>query len=328
MKRREFIAFLGGAAAAWPLAAHAQGPTQARHIGLLIDGVENDPETQARVEALQNALQRLGWRRGTNLQIDVRFGVGDDILREKAKELAVLKPDIFVAVAPPSVIALLNVTRSIPIVFAAVTDPVGMGIVQSLSHPGGNATGFLSAEFGFGAKLLEVLKEISPNVRKVVVFGDLDNRSGSPQLAAIQTMAPTVGVEVSFLGFNDSGLIERRMSDLARSKDGGLIALRLAEVIIHRELIIGLAAKHRLPAVYPLRIFATDGGLVSYGAEAVDQSREAASYVDRILKGEKPADLPVQAPTKYNLVINLKTAKALGLPVPQSLLARANEVIE
>jgi putative ABC transport system substrate-binding protein len=213
-------------------------------------------------------------------------------------------------------------------VFVAVTDPVGLGIVQSLSHPDGNATGFLSAEFGFGGKLLEVLKEISPSIRKVIVLANLDNRSGSPQFAAIQAVAPAVGVEVSLLDVNDGDLIARKISDLARAGEGGLIALRLTEVILHRELIIRLAAQYRLPAVYPLRIFAADGGLISYGPDVVDQSRRAASYVDRILKGEKAADLPVQAPTKYELIINLKTAKALGLTVPQSLLGRADEVIE
>ena len=274
MRRREFITLVGGAAIS-PLAARAQqGP---RHVGVLVDGVETDAEMAARLATFQNALKGLGWTPGTNLRIDVRFGVGDDSLREKAKELVGLTPDIVLAMAPPSVIALRKVTRSIPIVFAAVTDPVGLGIVQSLSHPGGNATGFLSAEFGFGGKLLEVLKEISPALRKVIVFADLDNRSGAPQFAAIQAVAPAVGVEVSLLGVDDRALIERRVGDLARSGNGGLIALRLTEVILHRELIIKLAAQHRVPAVYPLRIFAADGGLISYGPDVVDQFRQAAS---------------------------------------------------
>jgi len=327
MRRREFITLLGSAAIS-PIAARAQQSLPVRHVGVLAAGEGTDKEIAARLAAFQNALKELGWSPGTNLQVDVRFGVTDDSLREKAKELVGLTPDIVLAMAPPSVIALRKVTHSIPIVFAAVTDPVGLGIVQSLSHPGGNATGFLSAEFGFGGKLLEVLKEISPTIRKVIVFADLDNRSGAPQFAAIQAVAPAVGVEVSLLGVDDRALIERRISDLARSGNGGLIALRLTEVILHRELIIKLAAKHRVPAVYPLRIFTAEGGLISYGPDVVDQFRQAASYVDRILKGEKPADLPVQAPTKYNLVINLKTAKAIGLTVPTSLLARANEVIE
>jgi putative tryptophan/tyrosine transport system substrate-binding protein len=327
MRRRDFISLVGGVVA-WPLAGQAQQGTQVRHVGVLIDGVETDVEVAARLAAFQNALKGLGWNPDTNLRIDVRFGVGDDSLRDRAKELVGLTPDVILAMAPPSVIALRKITRSVPIIFAAVTDPVGLGIVQILSHPGGNATGFLSAEFGFGAKLLEMLREISPEFRKVIVFADLDNRSGAPQFAAIQAVAPAAGVEVSLLGVDDSALIERRISDLARTGNGGLIALRLTEVILHRELIIKLAAQHHVPAVYPLRIFATDGGLISYGPDVVDQFRQAASYVDRVLKGEMPADLPVQAPTKYNLVINLKTAKALGLSVRQSLLARADEVIE
>ena len=328
MRRREFVTLIGGAFVAWPLAAQAQQGPQVRRVGVLVGGVETDVEMAARLAAFREALQGLGWSSGTNLQFDIRFGVGNDSLREKAIELIGLKPDVVLAITAVSVIALRKVTRSVPIVFAAVTDPVGLGIVQSLSHPGGNVTGFLSAEFGFGGKLLEVLKEISPDIRKVIVLANLDNQSGSPQFAAIQAVAPAVGVEVSLLGVDDNDLIARRISDLARTGNGGLIALRLTEVILHRELIIKLAAQHRVPAVYPLRIFATDGGLISYGPDVVDQSRQAASYVDRILKGEMPADLPVQAPTKYNLVINLKTAKALGRSIPPSLLARADEVIE
>jgi len=327
MRRRDFITRVGGVVA-WPLAAQAQQGPQVRRVGVLVGGVETDVEMAARLAAFREALQGLGWSSGTNLQFDIRFGVGNDSLREKAIELIGLKPDVVLAITAVSVIALRKVTRSVPIVFAAVTDPVGLGIVQSLSHPGGNVTGFLSAEFGFGGKLLEVLKEISPDIRKVIVLANLDNQSGSPQFAAIQAVAPAVGVEVSLLGVDDNDLIARRISDLARTGNGGLIALRLTEVILHRELIIKLAAQHRVPAVYPLRIFATDGGLISYGPDVVDQSRQAASYVDRILKGEMPADLPVQAPTKYNLVINLKTAKALGRSIPPSLLARADEVIE
>ena len=327
MRRRDFITLVGGVVA-WPLAAQAQQGPQVRRVGVLVGGVETDVEMAARLAAFREALQGLGWSSGTNLQFDIRFGVGNDSLREKAIELIGLKPDVVLAITAVSVIALRKVTRSVPIVFAAVTDPVGLGIVQSLSHPGSNVTGFLSAEFGFGGKLLEVLKEISPDIRKVIVLANLDNQSGSPQFAAIQAVAPAVGVEVSLLGVDDNDLIARRISDLARTGNDGLIALRLTEVILHRELIIRLAAENRLPAIYPLRIFVADGGLISYGPDVVDQSRQAASYVDRILKGEKPADLPVQAPTRYNLVINLKTAKALGLSIPPSLLARADEVIE
>ena len=326
MRRRDFIRAIAGSAVVWPLAAHAQQGERVRLVGVLVDGAETDAEIAARLAAFQDALKELGWSPGMNCRVSVRFGVGDDNLLEKeAKELIGLTPEVVLAMAPASVIALRKVTRSIPIVFAAVTDPVGLGIVQSLARSGGNATGFLSAEFGFGAKLLELLKEISPGLRKVIVLADLDNRSGAPQFAAIQAVAPAVGVEVSLL---DVSSIERGISDLARSGNGGLIALRLIEVILRRKSIIKLAAQHRLPAVYPLQIFVADGGLISYGPDVVDQFRQAASYVGRILKGEKPADLPVQAPTKYNLAINLKTAKALGLTVPPSLLARADEVIE
>ena len=327
MQRREFITFLGGAAA-WPLAARAQQPDRMRRIGILVNGPEADAEITARLAAFRKALQDFGWVPGTNLRIDARFGVNDDALLEKAKELVGLAPDVVLAHAPPSVMALQKVSRTVPIVFAAVTDPVGMGIVQNLARPGGNATGFLTAEFGFGAKSLELLKEIAPGVRKVIVVTDLDNRAAAPQFAAIQSVAPSVGVELSLLGMNNDASIERVINDFARAGNGGLIALRLAEVTTHRKLIIKLAAQHRLPAVYPLHIFAADGGLISYGPDVVDAFRQAASYVDRILKGEKPANLPVQAPTKFELVINLKTAKALGLTVPSGVIAIADEVIE
>ena len=281
-----------------------------------------------RVSAFRKALQDFGWIPGTNLRVDIRFGVDNEELREKAKELVGLAPDVVWAIATPSVMALRRVTRTVPIVFVAVTDPVGLGIVQNLARPGGSATGFLSAEFGFGAKLLELLKEIAPGLRRVIIIIDLDNPSAAPQFAAIQTVAPSIGVELKLLGSNDSGLIERGMSDFARAGNAGVIALRLQEVITHRKLIIKLAAQHRLPAIYPLHIFAADGGLISYGPDVVDASRQAAVYVDRILKGEKPADLPVQAPTKYELVVNLKTAKTLGLTIPPAVLARADKVIE
>jgi ABC-type uncharacterized transport system substrate-binding protein len=323
--RRDFIALLGGAAA-WPLAARAQQGEPVRRIGVLMTAPETEAELAARLAAFRKGLQDLGWAPGANLRVDVRFGVDDDDLRKKAKELVELAPDVVLAHAPDSVMALLKVTRTVPIVFAAVSDPVGLGIVQNLTRPGGNATGFLSSEFGFGAKWLELLKEIAPSVRKVVVLTDRDNRAAAPQFAAIQTAAPLFGVELSPLGSSDN--IERGISDFARSGNGGLIALRISQVIIRRELIIKLAALHRLPAAYPLRIFAADGGLISYGPDVVDQFRRAASYVDRILKGEKPADLPVQAPGKFELVINLKTARALGLDIPATVLARADEVIE
>ena len=328
MRRREFITLLGGAAVAWPVAARAQQSEQVRRIGMLVNGPETDAEVAARIAAFRKALQDFGWIPGTNLRVDIRFGVDNEELREKAKELVGLAPDVVWAIATPSVMALRRVTRTVPIVFVAVTDPVGLGIVQNLARPGGSATGFLSAEFGFGAKLLELLKEIAPGVRRVIILTDLDNPSAAPQFAAIQTVAPSIGVELKLLGTNDSGLIERGISDFARAGNVGVIALRVQEVITHRKLIIKLAAQHRLPAIYPLHIFAADGGLISYGPDVVDASRQAASYVDRILKGEKPADLPVQAPTKYELVVNLKTAKTLGLTIPPAVLARADSVIE
>ena len=328
MRRREFITLLGGAAVAWPVAARAQQSEQVRRIGMLVNGPETDAEVAARIAAFRKALQDFGWIPGTNLRVDIRFGVDNEELREKAKELVGLAPDVVWAIATPSVMALRRVTRTVPIVFVAVTDPVGLGIVQNLARPGGSATGFLSAEFGFGAKLLELLKEIAPGVRRVIILTDLDNPSAAPQFAAIQTVAPSIGVELKLLGTNDSGLIERGISDFARAGNAGVIALRVQEVITHRKLIIKLAAQHRLPAIYPLHIFAADGGLISYGPDVVDASRQAAVYVDRILKGEKPADLPVQAPTKYELVVNLKTAKTLGLTIPPAVLARADSVIE
>ena len=328
MRRRDFIKVIAGSAAAWPLATRAQQSQPTRRIGVLVNGLTTDEEMAARLVAFRKALQDLGWTPDANLQIDIRYGTDNDELGEKAKELVRLAPDIILAMAPPSVMAVRKVSRNIPIVFAGVTDPVGLGIVQNLARPGGNATGFLSAEFGFGAKWLELLKEVTPGIRRVIVLTELDNPSAAPQFAAIQTVAPSVGVELTLLGSNDNGTIERGIGDFARSGNDGLIALRLSQVITHRKLIIKLAAQHRLPAVYPLHIFATDGGLISYGPDVVDDFRKAAVYVDRILKGEKPADLPVQAPTKFELVINLKTAKALGLTVPPTLLARADEVIE
>jgi ABC-type uncharacterized transport system substrate-binding protein len=328
MRRRDFIKAAASLPALWPLASRAQQGQQKRRVGALMIGLETDSEWVSRLAALRKALQDLGWTPGANLQMDVRFGADNDDLRKMAQELIGLSPDVVFASTPPGVIAVRKASRTVPIVFAAVTDPVGMGLVQSLAHPGGNATGFLSAEFGFSAKWLELLKEIAPGVRKVGVLTDQNNPGAAPQFAAIQTVAPSLGVELNLLGTADDGATQRGIGDFARSGNGGLIALRLAEVITHRELIIKMAALHRLPAVYPLHAFAADGGLVSYGPDVVDQFRQAASYVDRILKGEKPADLPVQAPTKYELVINLKTAKAMGLAVPQALLARADEVIE
>jgi putative ABC transport system substrate-binding protein len=327
MRRREFITLIGGAAA-WPVAAQGQQPERVRRIGVLANLLENDPEAVARLSAFRKTLRELGWLEGRNLHIDARWGVDNDRIRNNAAELLKLAPDVILANAPPSVMALQQATRTVPIVFVNMTDPVGMGIVHSLARPGGNATGFTVAEFGLSAKWLELLKEIAPGVRRVAVVRELSNPSALPQFAAIQTVATSFGLELSPLGARDAGEIERDIGAFARSGDGGLIVTRTSEPIAQRDVIIKAASRHRLPAVYPLRFFATAGGLISYGPDTIDQYRRGAGYVDRILKGEKPADLPVQTPTKYELVINLKTAKALGLEVPDTLLARADEVIE
>jgi putative tryptophan/tyrosine transport system substrate-binding protein len=329
MKRREFITLLGGAAAAWPLAAHAQRPPRMRRIGMLMNLAVEDPESQARIGSLLQGLQEFGWTIGRNVRIDYRWTAGDaQRLRGYAAELVALAPDVIVANANPTVEALLQTTRDIPIVFMAVTDPVAGGVVQSLAQPGGNATGFTSAEFGMSAKWLELLKEIAPSVTRAAILQDPGNVGGLPQFAAIQSVAPGLGVDLSTLFMRDAVEIERAIAAFARAPNGGLIATRTSGAIGNRELIVTQAAKHRLPAVYPLRLFVSAGGLACYGPDIVDQYRRAASYVDRILKGEKPADLPVQAPTKYELVINLRAANAIGLEIPPTLLARADEVIE
>jgi putative ABC transport system substrate-binding protein len=328
VKRRDFITLLGGAAAAWPFDARTQQSDRVRRIGVLINTVDNDPDAIARLSALQKALRELGWDEGRNLQIDTRWGVDDDRIRRNAAELIALAPDVILANGPPPAMALQQATRSVPIVFVGVTDPVGMGIVQSLARPGGNATGFISAEFGLSVKWLEMLKEMAPGVRRVAVLRESSNPSGLAQFAAIQGVAPSFGVELSPLGVRDAGEIERDVGAFARPGNGGMIVTRIAETIAHRDAIIKAASQSRLPAVYPLRVFVTAGGLISYGPDLVDQYRRAAAYVDRVLKGEKPADLPVQAPTKYELVINLKTARALGLTIPPGVLAIADEVIE
>jgi len=300
MRRRQFIWLLGGSAlTTWPFKADAQQDRQMRRVGMLLNAPEADAEMMARVGAFERALKDLGWILGTNLRLDVRYTVENDALAEKAKELLALAPDVILANATPTVAALLKVTRTVPIVFVAVTDPVGSGFVQNLARPTGNTTGFLTAEFGFGAKLLELLKEVAPSVRKVIIVTDLENRSAAPQFAAIQAVAPSAGVDLTLLDMNDKVSFERQIGELARSGNVGVIALRLSDVITHRALIIKLAAQYRLPAVHPLRIFVADGGLISYGPDTVDHFRQAASYVARILKGDKPADLPIQAPTHY-----------------------------
>jgi len=328
MKRRQFITILGGAAA-WPLAARAQQSERMRRIGVLMNLAADDPEAQVRLAAFHQGLQELGWTVGRNLRIDTRWGAGDaDRYRRYSTELVALAPDVILAASGAIVPWLLQATRSVPIVFAQVPDPVGAGFVESLAHPGGNITGFTNFEFSIGGKLLELLKEIAPRVTRAAVLRDAADPAGVGQWGAIQTAAPSLGLELRVVDVRDAGEIERGITTFARGSNGGMIVTGSAPTAIHRDLIITLAARHRLPSVYAYRYHATSGGLISYGPETIDQYRRAAGYVDRIFRGEKPADLPVQAPTKYELVINLKTAKALGLDVPASLLARADEVIE
>jgi putative tryptophan/tyrosine transport system substrate-binding protein len=327
MRRREFITLLASVTA-WPLAARAQQGERIRRIGVLMSVAAEGPEGQARLAAFLKGLQQSGWTDGNNVRIEHRWGAGDaERTRKYAAELVALAPDVILA-SGDTVVALRQVTRTMPIIFTIIADPVGTGIVESLAHPGGNATGFTSYEYGFGAKWLELLKEIAPSVKRVAVLRNADESAGIAQFAGIQGVAPSLGVELSPIGMRDAGEIERAMTSFARSPNGGLIVTGSAPAAIHRNLIVKLATGHRLPAVYYGRFFATAGGLISYGPDLVDQHQRAAGYVDRILKGEKPADLPVQAPTKYELAINLKTAKALGLDVPPTLLARADEVIE
>jgi putative tryptophan/tyrosine transport system substrate-binding protein len=330
VKRREFISLLGGAAAAWPLAALAQQPERMRRIGVLVSLAADDPEAQARNAAFLQGLSELGWAVGRNLRIDYRWGVGDtDLFRKYAAELVALTPDVILAGSGSTVPALVQASRTIPIVFTQTTDPVAAGFVVSLARPGGNATGFTQMEFGMSGKWLELLKQIAPRVTRVGVLRDIVNPAqGIPQFAAIQTVAPSFGVELTPIGVFEAAEMERSIADFARGPNDGLIVTGSPLTAVHRDSIVTLAARYRLPAVYPYRYHATAGGLISYGPDTIDQYRRAAGYVDRILRGEKPADLPVQAPTKYELVINLKTAKALGLDVPAMLLARANEVIE
>jgi putative ABC transport system substrate-binding protein len=298
-----------------------------RRIGVLMSRAADDPFGQARLAAFQQALQQLGWSDGRNMRIDLRWSENDaDRARGYAQELVALAPDIFLADGTLSVAALQHVTRALPIVFAAVPDPVGAGFVDSLSRPGGNITGFMNFEYGFSGKWLELLKQIAPQVTRAAVIRD--PATGTAQFSAIQAVAPALRVEVTPIGVDDVGVIERAVEAFARSANGGLIMTGGAFSAVTRDLIITLAARHKLPAVYPFRDMVTAGGLVSYGPDYTDQFRRAAGYVDRNLKGDKPADLPVQAPTKYELVVNLKTAKAIGLDVPASVLARADEVIE
>jgi putative tryptophan/tyrosine transport system substrate-binding protein len=329
MKRRTFITLLGAVAAAWPLATRAQQGEQMRRIGVLMSFAADHPESQPRLAAFQQGLQQLGWIDGRNVRIDHYWGGADaNRIRKYAAELVALAPDVILANGSVVVAPLLQTTRAVPIVFVYVPDPVGAGFVDSLARPGGNATGFIQSEYGMSAKWLELLKEIAPGMTRAAVIRDPAITAGIGQFGAIQAVAPSVGVEVTPVNVRDAGDIERAVTAFARSSNGGLIVTGSALAQVHGDLIITLAARHKLPAVYFERFFITGGGLISYGPNFVDQFRRAASYVDRILKGEKPADLPVQAPTKYELAINVKTAKALGIEVPTTLLARADEVIE
>ena len=312
----------------WPLAARAQQAERVRSIGVLMS-IAPDREGQARLAAFLQALQALGWTDGLNVRIETRWGAGNiETIRKFAAELVALGPDVILVSGGTGAGPLLQLTRTVPVVFTQTPDPVGAGFVNSLARPGGNATGFTLSEYGISGKLLEALKEISPNVTRAAVIRDPTIQQGIGLWSAIQTAAPAFGMEVSPVNIRDAADVEQAMRSFAHLPNGGLIITGSGLVVVHRELIITQAAKHRLPAVYPLRLFVIEGGLISYGSDALDPHRRAAGYVDRILKGEKPADLPVQNPTKYELVINLKTAKALSIDVPPTLLARADEVIE
>ena len=329
MKRRDFITLLGGAAAIWPLAARAQQPERMRRIGVLLPAAADDAVFQTRMAVFLQELALLGWTIGRNARIDTRWaGATPAEIRKHAAELVALAPDVILAHGVPTLGPLLQATRTVPIVFPTAADPVAAGFVDSLARPGGNATGFMDLEYGMAGKWLELLKQIASGVTRVAVLRDPATPTGPAQFGVIQAVAPSLGMEVNPVNVRDASEIERAVGAVARFPNGGLIVTPSGWASVHRELIVKLAAQHMLPAVYFGRYFVADGGLISYGPDLSDQYRRAASYVDRILKGEKPADLPVQAPTKFELVINLKTAKALGLEIPPPLLARADEVIE
>jgi putative ABC transport system substrate-binding protein len=328
MRRREFITLLCGAAV-WPLAARAQQPERIRRVGIILPAAADNAEFQAWVGAFLQGLQQAGWSIGQNVRIDTRWATANATdIRRHAAELVALAPDVILAHGASTVRPLLQATRTVPIVFPIVGDPVGAGFVDSLARPGGNATGFMSTEYSMGGKWLELLKQTAPNVTRAAVLRDATQGSGTSLFAAIQAVAPSLRVEVNPVNMRDAGEIERAVTAFARSPGGGLIVTASGSAFVHRDLIVTLAALHKLPAIYYERNYVAVDGLISYGPDFVDQYRRAAAYVDRVLRGEKPADLPVQAPTKYEMVINLKTAKVLGLTVPPSLLARADEVIE
>jgi putative tryptophan/tyrosine transport system substrate-binding protein len=329
MRRRDFVTMLGCAAAALPITVRAQQSAKQRRIGVLMNRAADSSEGQARIAAIQQRLQQLGWSEGQNLLMDVRWGADDpDLERKGAAELAALAPDVVLVGGTIGLTAMIRESRTIPVVFAAVGDPVALGVVRSLAHPGGNVTGFQAFEYTFTAKLLELLKEIAPRVRRAAILRDTASPQGIANFAVIQAMAASIGVQVSPADIRDPGEIERAVAAVAPSGDGGLVVTASGVATAHSGFIVKLAARYKLPAVYAYRHIVVDGGLASYGPDWTDQFRRAAEYVDRILRGEKPADLPVQAPTKYELVVNLKTAKTLGLTVADSLLARADELIE
>jgi putative ABC transport system substrate-binding protein len=329
LKRREFFTLVGGAAA-WPVAAQAQERERMRRIGVLLPATADDPDFQAWMRAFQQGLAQSGWIIGRNVRIDTQWaGAKAEDISRRAEELVALGPEVILAYGTSTVRPLLQTTRTVPIVFPVISDPVGAGLVESLARPGGNATGFMTEEYSFSGKWLSLLKEIAPGVTRAAVLRDPTQGSGTIMFGVIQAMAPSLGIDVTPVSLSTAGDIERAVATFARSPNGGLVVVPGGSATsVHRHLIITLAAQHKLPAVYFARVFVTEGGLISYAADYIDQFMRAAGYVDRILKGEKPADLPVQAPTKYELVINLKTAKALGLDVPATLLARADEVIE
>ena len=330
MRRREFITLLGGGAVGWPLVAQAQqSGERVRRIGVITGASADDQDFKAVLSVFRQGLQQLGWTDGRNVQIDVRWSAADaDRVRKYAAELVALAPDVILTTGSSTTGPAIQAIRTVPIVFVIVPDPVGSGFVDSLAQPGGNATGFAQFEYSLSGKWLELLKEIAPGVTRAMVLWDPAITAGIGQFAIIQSVAPTIGVDVRPIKLHDAAEIERAIGAFVRMTNGGLIVTASALSVLRRDLIIGLAAQHKLPAVYPARFFVTSGGLISYAPNFTDQYRRAAGYVDRILKGEKPADMPIQAPTKYELVINLKTAKALGLTVPPNLLARADEVIE
>jgi putative ABC transport system substrate-binding protein len=329
LRRREFITLLGSAAATWPFAAHGQQQERMRHISIFFSIAETDADGKARALALRQGLQTLGWIEGHNLHIDYRWAGGNrDLIWSYAKELAALKPDLIVAGGATVMEAIVRETRTVPLVFAQVNDPVGAGFVASLAEPGGNATGFAGIDYSMSGKWLEILKEIAPRITRVAVFVDRQQLASAGSFGAMQAVAPLLGVTLVSAGVQDATEIEHVIGSFVKGSSDGLIVLPGPLATVHRSLIIGLAGRYQLPAIYPYRFFAASGGLVSYGVDNVDLYRRAASYVDRILKGEKPANLPVQAPTKYELVVNRGTAKALGFEIPPTLLARADEVIE